>query len=165
MVCMPNKVKYKYSTDDLRRLVAESFSIREVMTKLGIIPISGGMHAYIKARILKEGIDSSLFKGKGSNFGNSHVGGSIKLTAEQILVVTKSSYRTKAELLRRALLEINRPYRCYICNLDGEWQGVPLKLEVEHKNGDIMDNRKENLEFICPNCHSQTETYCKVKTH
>lgn len=161
---MPNKVKYKYDKVTLQRIVIESLSIREVMTKLGIAPISGGMHAHIKARIVKDGIDISHFKGKGSNFGNRHTGGSARLTPQQILVINEDGYKTKAELLRRALLEIGRQYICYICDLGGVWQEIPLKLEVEHKNGDTLDNREENLEFICPNCHSQTETYCKVKS-
>lgn len=32
-------------------------------------------------------------------------------------------------------------------------------LQLEHKNGDRCDNRLENLELLCPNCHSQTKTY------
>lgn len=161
---MPNRIKYKYDKELLQKLVSESFSIREVMTKIGITPISGGMHAHIKTRINKEGIDISHFRGKGANFGIKHTGGSLKLTPLEILVINSDGYKTKAELLRRALLEINRPHMCYICKIRGIWNEIPLKLEVEHKNGNTLDNREENLEFICPNCHSQTETFCRVKS-
>lgn len=163
ILCMPNKKKYKYDAKILQELVKESFSVREVMTKLGIKVISGGMHAHIKTRIKKEGIDMSHFKGKAANSGKYHVGGSKKLTAEQILVINLDGYKTKAERLRRALIESGRKYCCYICKLSGEWQNKQLRLEIEHKNGYTMDNRSSNLEFICPNCHSQTETFCKVK--
>src|SRR5438105_2770720 len=145
---MPNKKKYKYDGLILKKLVAESLSVREVMTKLGIRIISGGMHAHIKARIKKEGIDISHFRGKGANFGKNHTGGSIKLTPTQIFVAKSDGYKTKTDLLRRALLEIRRPYRCYICGLNGIWQGKALKLEIEHKNGSTMDNQETNLEFI-----------------
>jgi predicted RNA-binding Zn-ribbon protein involved in translation (DUF1610 family) len=160
---MPNKIKYKYERALLEKLVAESISIREVMTKLGITPISGGMHAHVKARIKREGIDTSHFKGKGANFGAKHVGGSKILSARELLVLNQGEYKTKAHRLRRALLEIGRLYNCYICGLNGTWREKPLLLEVEHINGNALDNREDNLQFLCPNCHSQTETFRKIK--
>src|SRR5579872_3921346 len=130
MLCMPNRIKYKYTREILEKLVKESLSIRQVMTKLGIYPISGGMHAHIKKRIKKEGLDTSHFRGQGANFGSKHIGGIGKYTFKEILILNKKGYRTKARRLRRALLEIGRPYACYICGLNGIWQEKPLKLEV-----------------------------------
>ncbi len=53
-------------------------------------------------------------------------------------------------------------YKCESCNIH-EWNGKHLVLELEHINGDRRDNRKENLKLLCPNCHSQTETFRKRK--
>ncbi len=50
------------------------------------------------------------------------------------------------------------PYECR-CGITGEWRGAPITLHIEHKNGVRDDHRLENLEFLCPNCHSQTTTY------
>lgn len=50
-------------------------------------------------------------------------------------------------------------YKCASCGNDGQWKGVQLKLELDHKNGNSNDHRLENLHFLCPNCHSQTETF------
>lgn len=49
----------------------------------------------------------------------------------------------------------------YICNHCGikEWNGKPIVLEYHHKDGDNKNNKKENVECICPNCHSQTSTF------
>lgn len=65
--------------------------------------------------------------------------------------------RQHAVKLRRALIESGRDYKCCCCNNSGNWLGKELRLQVNHKNGNWLDNRPENLEFICPNCHSQTE--------
>ena len=47
---------------------------------------------------------------------------------------------------------------CELCGLT-EWLGRPLSMELHHKNGNKHDNRLGNLQILCPNCHSQTETY------
>jgi Zn finger protein HypA/HybF involved in hydrogenase expression len=51
---------------------------------------------------------------------------------------------------------------CSKCKIK-KWNGESITLEVEHKNGDHNDNSKDNLELLCPNCHSQTKTYRKKK--
>ena len=47
---------------------------------------------------------------------------------------------------------------CEICGLR-EWLGRPLVMQLDHQNGLRADNRLHNLRMLCPNCHSQTETY------
>ena len=57
---------------------------------------------------------------------------------------------------RRVLEEQN--FCCSKCGIS-EWQGVTISLELEHKDGNSSNNTEENLECLCPNCHSQTSTY------
>jgi hypothetical protein len=47
---------------------------------------------------------------------------------------------------------------CWECGIT-EWNGKDIVLELEHKNGYSQDNSEENLSLLCPNCHSQTDTY------
>lgn len=61
----------------------------------------------------------------------------------------------KARILNMNLIE----YKCLICNII-EWNNKKLSLHLDHINGITNDNRLSNLRFLCPNCHSQTETYC-----
>ena len=84
-----------------------------------------------------------------------------RLRADDVLVrLSPHAARVRPHLLRRALREIGRPYRCDGCGITGEWRGSPLILEVDHIDGDRLDNRPAKLRFLCPNCHAQTDTCC-----
>jgi len=75
------------------------------------------------------------------------------------ILIENSSFRCnrslKDKLVQSNLLE----KKCYSCGLV-DWMGKSISLHLEHKNGINNDNRIENLCFLCPNCHSQTSTYC-----
>jgi 5-methylcytosine-specific restriction endonuclease McrA len=59
--------------------------------------------------------------------------------------------------LRRYITERDG-YECYECGIDS-WLGKDIVLEIEHVDGDAYNNQESNLKFICPNCHSQTNSY------
>lgn len=52
------------------------------------------------------------------------------------------------------------PYACAECSVSTEYNNKLLILQIDHKNGDPEDHILENLQLLCPNCHSQTDTYC-----
>ena len=61
---------------------------------------------------------------------------------------------------RKAILVLKyKEYRCLECGINS-WKGENIVLELDHINGVSNDHRLENLRFLCPNCHSQTETFC-----
>ena len=137
---------------DFAKVVSEHNSVSEILEYFGFSKASGSMSKIVKERILRENLDISHF-----SKGNRN-GGSPRYNLEDILI-ENSPYsnmdRLKKRILKAGLLE----YKCEKCGNTGEWNGKPLVLQLEHKNGKHNDHRLENLEFLCPNCHSQTDTY------
>lgn len=62
-----------------------------------------------------------------------------------------------------SLIKLEQNNKCAICNLD-IWNNQTLKLEIHHIDGNKFNIIRENLQFLCPNCHSQTKTYCRKKS-
>ncbi|MDA0645447.1 HNH endonuclease signature motif containing protein [Nonomuraea ferruginea] len=146
----------KYTRAMLAEAAATSLSVADVLRRLGI-RWTGGSHAHISRRLKHFAIDTSHFVGRAHGKGRRSP--TLRPYQEILVLRPPASIREKAPALRRALREAGLPYACAGCRIDGTWQGKPLTLHVDHINGDWLDNRQENLRFLCPNCHSQTANF------
>ncbi len=141
-----------YTDQEVRDAVASSYSIREVLKKLGLVP-AGGNYKCLKDLLSKLNIDTTHFTGKLWNKGK-------KLHPKRdIEAYLSNDYKMQSHKLRlRLIKEGIFEAKCYSCQ-NVSWLDKPIALELEHINGDHSDNTLSNLTLLCPNCHAQTKTY------
>lgn len=147
----------KIIKEELSKIVLESLSIAEVCRKIGIRPI-GGNYRTLKRYFNELEIDTSHFTGRGWNVGGRFKYFGKKYDLDDVLI-ENSPYINGSSLKRRIINEGLKENKCEICGII-EWNGKSISLHLDHINGNNLDNRIENLRILCPNCHSQTETYC-----
>ncbi|MFI6195243.1 HNH endonuclease signature motif containing protein [Streptomyces phaeochromogenes] len=146
--------------DRLRSLVQSSSSYADVMRGLDM-EVNDTNHRRVRRTASRLNLDTSHFKRRAWGLPDRPPPSS---TAHRVLVVLPDQAgRTNRTQLHRALIEIGVPYVCVECGNTGEWRGRPITLQIDHANGDWRDNRRENLRYLCPNCHALTETWCRQK--
>lgn len=138
-------------THELSEIAADCTSIAQVVRKLGL-PVNGANYKRVGDQLRADGVDTSHF--------TSRHGSSAGRPAADVLVVRQRG-RERAVTLRRAMREVGVPYVCALCSQAPHWNGLELTLQVDHVNGDYLDCRIDNLRFLCPNCHTQTDTYSR----
>ncbi|MDQ1019223.1 HNH endonuclease signature motif containing protein [Streptomyces afghaniensis] len=146
--------------DRLREVVARCTSYADVMRGLGL-DMDDTNHRRVRRAVSRLGLDTSHFKRR--TWARPEPPAAVPLSRRVLIVLPSNAGRTNRSQLHRALVEIGVPYACETCGNKGEWLGQPITLQIDHINGDWRDNRRENLRYLCPNCHALTETWCRQK--
>lgn len=147
---MKSKI-YQVSDEEFKNIVSNANSYSDCLRALGL-GTNGGSSTDILKRRIKE-LDCSIDHFNQTNKKSYQA----KYSLEEILV-ENSSYANIASLKKRLIKEKVLEYKCAICGLT-EWVNKPISLQLDHINGINNDHRIENLRFLCPNCHSQTDTF------
>ena len=136
--------RIKYYID----LIKNSCSLREVCLKANIV-VTTGNYDTLKKIIREYNIDTTHFKRQGNKNNTKH----------EIEYYLRENIKVSSSKLKQKLIKNNiKENRCEICGIT-EWNGKPIKVELHHINGINTDNRIENLQLLCPNCHSYTDNY------
>lgn len=62
--------------------------------------------------------------------------------------------------LKRKLFEAGlKKNICEVCGIK-DWNDRPIQMQLDHIDGNTYNHSLDNLRMICPNCHSQTDTFC-----
>jgi len=141
--------------ENFQKLCDESDSIKECLEKLELG--WNGSSNYQAFRVIAKEFEVDLTKLETNR--KKHHSQWIKenYKIENLFCESSSVSRgtVRKFIIRNNLIE----YKCVKCGNIGIWNNEKLILQLDHKNGIYNDHRLENLEFLCPNCHSQTKTY------
>ncbi len=154
----------RFTRGILEPIVHSSTSVAQVLAQLGM-RTDGGPHRDMSSHLRALGLDTSHFRGSAWSRGETARTNAVidraarkrRLPDDQVFIA--NAPHIHGTTLARRLVEKGVPYQCKQCGIS-EWRGQPIVLHLDHINGVHNDNRLENLRLLCPNCHSQTPTYC-----
>lgn len=150
----------KLTKEELLGLVAESNSTAEVCRKLGISE-NGGSATRLRQKIVQLGIDISHWSGQAWNRGKTRLDDKRICSWKDVEKIFSADSDVSSGYVRSLVVKKQLiACQCKECGITETWNGKPLTLQLDHINGDRRDQRLENLRWLCPNCHSQTNTFC-----
>ena len=159
---MPRRMRF-VERAEFTALCAASRSVAEVIKTLGW-RTGGGAYRRVRWLIQHYEVDVPTGPGRAGRKGLPAGGRPFREQPLEV-ILTNGSGHTNAHSLKKRLTRGNViPYVCADCGNPGHWNDRELRLELDHVDGNRRNWSRENLQFRCPNCHSQTPNYCKRKS-
>ena len=134
----------KTPSEELKKIVENSDSFKEIARKIGYKTTSGGCVNIIKRFLIENNYDFSHF---------THYAKTCKhYTKDNVFI--ENSTASNNTIRRYYTRGHYTEYKCAICGQEPFWNGKPLIMILDHINGNHYDNVFSNLQILCPNCHS-----------
>jgi 5-methylcytosine-specific restriction endonuclease McrA len=141
----------QHSDEQVKQFLSESFTLWEYCQKLGYTDKSNQTYRIVKKDLERRGISLQDYPVIARRLGTTKEKTNEEIFQEGVYYDTRAT--------KKRLLKLGIPEVCSECGTTSMWNGKPLSLQVDHINGVNNDNRLENLRLLCPNCHSQTDTW------
>lgn len=141
------------SDKEIMKVACEMTSIKEALNFLNLREAGGNYSSFkkwCKFHGLKVPEVTNYKKTENARIANT--------IPDHLVFVTNSTY-SNGQQIKKRMLKMGIEYICSECKMNDEWNGKPITLQLDHINSIHNDNRIENLRFLCPNCHSQTEGF------
>ena len=142
----------KLNYQELKELILNSISVRQMLITLNVNTNGSGAYKILKKHCDNLGLEIPFYKPRGNN------NLTFKIIPLEYILIENSTYSCMHRLKKRLIAKGLLKFKCSKCEIN-EWCGQELSLHLDHINGINNDNRLENLRLLCPNCHSQTNTY------
>lgn len=136
--------------EEFIRLVENSFSVSSVLKSFGLVSRGSNFRSF-QERVNFLKINTSHF----TTSGNKHPQ---QIALEDIIFHNLHPQYKSSHLKKRLFDAKLKENKCEICGIK-DWNGRPISLHLDHINGDNENNHISNLRILCPNCHSQTDTF------
>lgn len=134
--------KQEFTKEEIEETLKNSLTYKEMAQKLGYKCSSPFIVNYINKLI------------KNYNLDDNHIN---KDNVDSYdLSIFKQGFVGSTKLFKTLIYL--RGHKCEMCGNE-KWLGQKIKLEVHHKDGDHYNNILDNLQLLCPNCHSMTENW------
>lgn len=152
-------ILYDFTPVELQELLDTSDSYSDLLRKIGLNPKGGNpstLHKIIDEYELDETqLNNNRKKLYSRNSTFPHIK---KRKSMEDILSNKCEFTSSSHLLERLINEGYKEYKCENCGLS-EWLGKSISLQLEHIDGNHQNNLLSNLKILCPNCHSQTDTF------
>lgn len=156
---MTKSILYDFTPFELQKLLNESNGYSDLLRKIGLCS-KGGNPQTLKKIINEWQLDESQLDINRSKLYQRCQEKSIQKQRRSLedVLCNKVPFEHSAFLLKRLVTEGYKEYRCEECGIS-EWQNKPISLQLHHKDGNHKNNKLDNLQVLCPNCHTQTDNY------